>query len=105
MDFVLDAALGIRLGDLLVGIAGAWVPDAAVGVGLWFLGSGRLRGWGSASGGLFETVGFSFVCWIVVRIIVWIVIGVIFRFIFRFIVFEFTESGDALFERVLFAFF
>ena len=37
MDFVLDAALGVGLRDLLIGIAGAWVPDAAVGVGLRFL--------------------------------------------------------------------
>ena len=44
MDLVKDAALGVWLRPLLIRIARVRVPDEAVGVGLRFLRSGRLRG-------------------------------------------------------------
>jgi hypothetical protein len=44
MDFVRDAALGIRLRDLLIRVARARVPYEAVGVRLRFWRGGRLRG-------------------------------------------------------------
>jgi hypothetical protein len=44
MDLVRDAALGIWLRDLLIRIAGAFVPYEAVGVRLRLLRSGWLRG-------------------------------------------------------------
>jgi hypothetical protein len=43
MDFVRDAALSIRLRDLLIGITRAFVPYEAVGIRLRFLRGSRLR--------------------------------------------------------------